>query len=154
VKQRLPQTRFVVVGDGPLRQELESLSTTLGMKGDVVFAGWQENVAAHLAGMDIFCLSSRWEGFGIILLEAMAANVSVVATRVGGVPEIIVDGKGGILVSPGRPEEMAEALCRLLEDAGMRERMGSFNAERVRTVFSVKRMAAEYERIYRKTPRR
>jgi glycosyltransferase involved in cell wall biosynthesis len=154
VKQRFPRARFVVVGDGPLRKELERLSTTLGMEGDVVFAGWQENVAAHLARMDIFCLSSRWEGFGIILLEAMAANVPIVATRVGGVPEIIVEGKGGILVSPGQPAEMADALCRLLADADMRERMGAFNSERVRTVFDVERMTAEYEGIYRKVARR
>jgi glycosyltransferase involved in cell wall biosynthesis len=151
VKERFPRVRFIVVGDGPLRKELETLSITLGIEGDVVFTGWQENVAGYIADMDIFCLTSRWEGFGIILLEAMAMNIPVVATRVGGVPEIVDDGKGGILVSPRKPEEIADGLCLLLSDADMRKRMGAHNTERVKAVFGVREMADKYQMVYRAT---
>lgn len=133
VKEYIPQVSFVIVGDGPLKKELERLSITLGITDNVVFTGWQENVAGYIAGMDIFCLTSRWEGFGIILLEAMSMKMPIVATRVGGVPEIVEEGKGGILVSPGRPEELAKGLCLLLSDATMRKHMGYYNAEKVKT---------------------
>jgi len=149
VKEHIPQVSFIIVGDGPLKKELERLSITLGIEGNVVFTGWQENVAKYIAGMDIFCLTSRWEGFGIILLEAMAMKMPIVATRVGGVPEIVEEGKGGILVPPGKPEELANGLCLLLSDAKMRKQMGYYNAEKVKTVFNVKDMIKKYEEMYK-----
>lgn len=149
VKEYIPQVSFVIVGDGPLKKELERLSITLGITDNVIFTGWQENVAGYIAGMDIFCLTSRWEGFGIILLEAMSMKMPIVATRVGGVPEIVEEGKGGILVSPGRPEELAKGLCLLLSDATMRKHMGYYNAEKVKTVFNVKDMIKKYEEMYK-----
>jgi glycosyltransferase involved in cell wall biosynthesis len=149
VKERFPQVSFMVVGDGPLREELQRLAITLGIEGSVLFAGWQENVAEYLAAMDIFCLPSRWEGFGIILLEAMAMRMPIVATRVGGVPEIVEEGKSGILVSPGNPAELADGLCRLLSDANMRKEIGYYNAKKVKTFFNVKDMINKYEEMYK-----
>lgn len=148
-KEHIPQASFIVVGDGPLKKKLERLSITLGIGNKVVFTGWQENVAKYIAGMDIFCLTSRWEGFGIILLEAMAMQMPIVATRVGGIPEIVEEGKGGILVSPGKPEELASGLCLLLSDAKMRKQMGYYNAEKVKTIFNVKDMIKKYEELYK-----
>ena len=78
-------------------------------------------------------------------------NIPVVATRVGGVPEIVDDGKGGILVSPQKPEEIADGLCLLLSDADMRKRMGAHNTERVKAVFGVREMADKYQMVYRAT---
>lgn len=148
VKEQIQQVRFIIVGDGPLKMDLEKLSISLGIQDDVVFTGWKENVAEYIAGMDIFCLPSLWEGFGIVLLEAMDMDKPIVATRVGGIPEIIMEGKGGILVTPGEPKELANSLCLLLSNTQMQKHMGNYNRERVKTIFYAKDMIKRYEVMY------
>lgn len=148
VKNRHPHIKLLLVGDGPLREDLENLAGTLNMGNDVIFTGWRPDAGDYIACMDIFSLSSLWEGFGIVLLEAMSLAKPIVATKVGGVPEIVMDGKGGILVPPGRPDELAAGILHLLGNPDIRREMGYFNKERVNTVFGLKTMIERYEVMY------
>ena len=114
----LPASSFeaLIVGDGPERPALEAELRRLGIDDRVRLAGEQSDVRALLADADAFVLSSRSEGLPVSILEAMAAELPVVASRVGGVPELVVDGENGFLVPPGDPRELAAALERLVDD--------------------------------------
>lgn len=114
--QHFPRVHYMIAGDGPLRPALERLSRELGIGPSVTFAGYVQNVPELLAGFDVFVLPSVSEGQGITVLEAMAAGCPVVASAVGGLRELVVDGKNGLLVAPGEPAELAEAVKRLLSN--------------------------------------
>ncbi|HVW84184.1 MAG TPA: glycosyltransferase [Bryobacteraceae bacterium] len=116
-------TRLVLVGDGPERSALEELARTLGVAGSVQFAGHQTNVAPYYALADIFALPSHSEGSPNVLLEAMAAGVPVVATAVGGIPELATNNRDAVLVSKGNIAEMSSGLTALLTDEGLRVRL-------------------------------
>jgi glycosyltransferase involved in cell wall biosynthesis len=113
---RCPEARFVLVGDGELRPTLEAQARMLGVADRVVFTGFREDVPALLAGMDIVALPSLNEGMGRVLVMAMALGKPVVATRVGGVPELLQEGAAGTLVPPGDPGALGEAVRELLRD--------------------------------------
>lgn len=115
---------LVLVGSGPLEQGLRSLASRLGVAERVVFAGSRDDVFDLLPGFDVFALSSQFEGLPIALLEAMATGIAPVATRVGGVPEVISDGFDGLLVPPGDPGALAAALTKLLDDDDLRGGIG------------------------------
>ena len=102
-----PAARLLLVGDGPLRAELEGLAGSLGLGGAVLFAGYQSNPERYLAAMDVFVLPSRAEAMPLVIPEAWAAGRPVVASRVGGIPELIADGKTGLLVAPGDVDGLA-----------------------------------------------
>jgi glycosyltransferase involved in cell wall biosynthesis len=138
----------VVVGYGPQEDRLKSLAEELGIEGRVRFAGHQRDVRPWLAALDVFVLSSDWEGMSNALLEAMAARLPVVATATGGTPDVVLDGKTGFLVPPGDPPALARALGRLLTDPGLRERMGQAGRHRVGELFSVDLMVERTESLY------
>ena len=119
-----PELRLVLVGAGPLEGDLRRLARQLGIDERVAMLGSRDDVAELLAGFDAFVLSSRHEGLPIALLEAMAAGVACVATRVGGVPEVITDGVDGLLVEAGDPSALALAVARLLDDEELRVALG------------------------------
>jgi glycosyltransferase involved in cell wall biosynthesis len=119
VVQRLPSARLVLVGDGPLRESLEQSVRDLGLSSRVRFAGPRDDVPSLLAAFDVFCLSSRYEGLSIALLEAMAARVPAVATAVGGIPEVVQANRSGLLVQPGDPHALAAALVAVLTDPAL-----------------------------------
>lgn len=129
----------IIVGadDWGLREGLERLGDSLGLGGRLRFVGFQEKVFPYLDAMDLFVLASVDEGFGIVLLEAMASGKAVVATAVDGPPEIVEDGQTGLLVPPRDPEALAKALVELLKDPQRRASMGRRGRERVETVFSL-----------------
>jgi glycosyltransferase involved in cell wall biosynthesis len=129
----------LIVGadDHGMRAGLQRLGDSLGLDGRLCFAGFQEKVGSYLDAMDVFVLASVDEGFGIVLLEAMACGRPVVATVVDGPPEIVEDGRSGLLVPPGDPEALAKALVELLHDPQRRASMGRRGRERVETVFSL-----------------
>lgn len=131
-KQRNPKIRVWIAGEGPLRAMLEMEQIALGLGDAVRFLGFIEDVSDLLRAADLFCLSSVSEGLGTSILDAMAAGLPVVATRVGGIPEIVADGRTGILVPPRDSGSIAEALVALAGDPARRAAMGAEARERVR----------------------
>lgn len=125
---RYEHLRLVVIGDGPLRRELESTAESLGVSDRVRFTGSRPDVPDLLPGLDAFVLSSRFEGFPIALVEAMATGLACVATTVGGTPELVTDGENGLLVRAGAPALLAQAISKLLEDPELRSSLGDHAA--------------------------
>lgn len=142
------RAQFLLVGDGPLRDEVRALVRALGLEGRVHLPGLQEDVRPYLWAMDLFLSSSEFEGLPVALLEAMAAGVPPVVTRVGGVPEVVEPGRSGLLVEFGDPGALAAEAARLLADEPVRLAMGQAATVRVREAFDVARMAGELERLY------
>jgi sugar transferase (PEP-CTERM/EpsH1 system associated) len=143
-----PQARLAFIGDGPGRADLEGLVRRMGLDQVVRFLGWRTDAASILPSLDAFALCSLSEGISLAVLEAMAAGLPVVATRVGGNPLVIQDGETGWLVPPQAADVTADALLALLRDPAMRCGMGRNGRTRARTHFSVERMARDYERVY------
>jgi glycosyltransferase involved in cell wall biosynthesis len=136
-----------IAGDGPLRTQLEQVARDLS---NVRFLGAQRDVRRVLAAADVFVLPSRYEGNPMALMEAMAARKPVIATAVGGVPEILRQNQNGILVQPEAPGELAEAMIRLASDRGARVRLGESAGEWARCHFTSSNMAAAYMNLYRR----
>jgi glycosyltransferase involved in cell wall biosynthesis len=146
----VPGRRFaaLLVGDGPDRPCVEEEVNRLGVADAVALVGTRDDVPALLAGADVFALSSRSEGAPISILEAMAAGLPVVSSRVGGVPELVVDGETGLLVPPGDPAAMSAALGRLVADADLRRRLGAAGRERAERCFDVRRQRRAHLACY------
>lgn len=142
--------RLVLVGDGPLRPQHEAQARSLALGGRVEFLGerGRAEVARLLHGCSIFVLPSRSEPFGLVVAEALACRKAVVASAVGGIPEIIEDGHTGVLVEPDNPPALARALARMLGDQGLRERVANAGYARVHEYFGSERMGAEYQRLF------
>jgi glycosyltransferase involved in cell wall biosynthesis len=147
--KRVPNMVTLIAGDGPQRRELENLAAELGLADRVRFLGWRTDAVEMLGALDIFCLSSRWEGCPMVLLEAMAMRRPVVATDIGGVREIVVDGETGLLVALNEPDALADGIVRLLEADAERERFGQAGRQRLEEHFSAEGMLAAYRRLYR-----
>lgn len=141
-------TRFVVVGEGPERERLQALSATLGVGDRVLFTGLVADLAGVLGASDVFLSTSDYEGFGIAILEAMAARTAVVATEVGGTADLVISGQTGFLVGRGDLEHLAGSLRLLLDDARMRSQMADAGHARARAEFDVGRMVARYTDLY------
>jgi glycosyltransferase involved in cell wall biosynthesis len=124
VKQDSPNAKFLLVGDGSLRKELERLIDRLNLQKQVVLSGWRRDIPGILSAIDVFVLTSLWEGLPISVLEAMASSRPVLATNTGGIKEVIIEGKTGFLVSPGDMKKMSELLIMLLKDESLRKIIG------------------------------
>ena len=146
-REAVPDLVLAIVGDGPERDPLERAAQALGLGSMVRFLGHRDNARWWLAGADIYVNSSVSEGISLTILEGMAAGLPVVATSVGGTPEV-VDESCGLLVPPRDPGRLAEALVALGGDRGQRVRMGAAARGRVRTSFSLDRMVDTYRRAY------
>jgi glycosyltransferase involved in cell wall biosynthesis len=149
VRATVPRAKLVLVGDGELRGELEHLAEGLGIAADVRFAGWRRDLTSVYSAFDAAALSSRNEGTPVMLLEAMAAALPVVATRVGGVADVVENGTTGLLVQAGNAEALAKALIRVAQDAPLRARLAARACESVRTRFESARLVADIDRVYR-----
>jgi glycosyltransferase involved in cell wall biosynthesis len=150
---QVPDARAVLVGadleqGGAFQASLERDAEQLGVRDRVVFAGRREDASALLGELDVVALPSWTEGLPLVVLEAMARRRPVVATPVGGTPEVVVDGETGLLVPPRDPDALAGALRRLLADAELRQRMGEAGYERVRERFSADAMTRRVLEIY------
>jgi glycosyltransferase involved in cell wall biosynthesis len=148
VTAALPEARLLVVGDGPLRGELQRQTRDLGLAGSVIFAGRREDVPRIMAALDVMTLPSLWEGFGLVLLEAMAVSRPIVASRVSAIPEIVVDGETGLLVPPRDADALAAALIALLRDPQRVVEMGRRGRVRLEQAFTVEQMVAQMEAVY------
>lgn len=148
--QRLhPQSRLVIAGDGPDRAALEARAKALGLEAYVTFAGYRRDARALLPAFDVYANSSIHEGVSLTILEAMAAQLPVVATRVGGTPEVVLDEEVGLLVAPGSPEALAGAFERLLRGPERLAEMGRAARLRVQRHFSMDMMVNRYLDAYR-----
>jgi glycosyltransferase involved in cell wall biosynthesis len=146
--QRVPEAHFLIVGDGPGREELVRLVTELGMTGRVHFTGNRDDVPDMIALMDVLALTSVCEAFPMAILEAMASAKPVVATRVGAIPEAVIDGQNGYLVPPGDVEALADRLAQVLADRALATRLGRQGLALVSKRFSRERMVGGYERLF------
>jgi glycosyltransferase involved in cell wall biosynthesis len=138
-----------MVGDGPDRDDVERRAQELGIVRDSLFLGYQEEVAPFYAAFDALILPSANEGTPVSAIEALAGGRPVVATEVGGVPDVVRDGVDGFLVEPGDVETMADRLARLAADADLRRRMGEAGAASVRERYSVERLLEDMDALYR-----
>jgi glycosyltransferase involved in cell wall biosynthesis len=145
--------RCVVVGDGPGKGELLRHAASLGLESKVSFVGEQHNVPVWLDAMDIFVLPSLLEGSPIAIIEAMARALPIVATRTGGITEMIRDGTDGMLAEPGSWESLAQAMERLIRDAGLRSRLGSAARTRFESGFEIGAAVRATERLYTRLTR-
>ena len=143
-----PTLRLEIAGTGSQREDLEREVGRLGLTGRVRFLGWQRDLGPIFRGWDIFAMPSLEEGFGVAALEAMAEGLPVVATSVGGLPEVVEDGQTGYLVPPSDVATLSERLRLLILDPKRRRAMGAAGRERARNHFSVDRMVAEIAAIY------
>jgi len=136
---------LTVIGEGPSRRALEARTAELGLAGAVSFEGavGQDEIRAHYAAADAFCLPSFAEGVPVVLMEAMAMRLPVVTSRIMGISELVEDGEDGLLVRPGRVDELLAALHRLAVDPGLRERLGRRGREKVIAEFDVRESAEQ-----------
>jgi glycosyltransferase involved in cell wall biosynthesis len=138
-----------MVGDGPHRLQLEQRAHELGLARDTVFLGYQEDVAPFYAAFDALVLPSGNEGTPVTVIEALAAELPVVATRVGGVPDVVRDGEDGFLVEAGATDDLADRLAQLARDPALRARMGKQGRERVLPRYAVDRLVDDVDELYR-----
>lgn len=148
VREQHPDTRLVVLGEGPLRAELGALAAQLGLSDAVSLPGRVGDVSWWYRRASVVVHPSRWEGFGLALLEAMLCERPIVGSDVSSIPEIVVDGETGLLVPPDDPESLAEAASALLDDPARARALGAAGLERARTEFSVARMADRTLAVY------
>jgi len=149
VSADFPTARFVLVGDGPLRPEVEEAIARLGLVEKVILPGLKGDVRGYLDAMDVFLMSSEFEGLPVAMLEAMAMETAIVATSVGGIPEVLVEESGGICVPSGDVRGLADALRLLGRAAPHRQQLGKRGRQRVEEAFSMERMQGRLEAIYR-----
>jgi N-acetyl-alpha-D-glucosaminyl L-malate synthase BshA len=147
--RRRVRARFLLIGDGPVREGVEQQVAEHGLTDDVVFLGEQQDLVPFLSVSDLFLLPSEQESFGLAALEAMACEVPVVASKVGGLPEVIDDGVTGYLCAPDAVDEMAERAIAILCDGKRRQTMGRAAAEVVRTRYCTDLVVPMYEAAYR-----
>jgi glycosyltransferase involved in cell wall biosynthesis len=140
--------RFVVVGDGALRQQMEEHANGLGIADRVIFTGWRRDLPRIYADLDVLVVSSNNEGTPVSAIEAMAAGCPVVATRVGGLPDLIDDGETGYLVRRGDADSLGAAVMGLLRDRETARRIGESARARVAERFTIERLVADTERLY------
>ena len=149
VLRTFPLTKFVFVGDGPARAEWESLAERLGIRDRVVFTGVRNDMPEVYASLTLFVLPSLCEAMPMSVLEAMAAGRPVVATRVGSVTKLVVEGETGLLVEAGDVDGLAAAIVKMLRDPGQAGRMGLNARVRAESHFSARAMAMGYLDLYR-----
>ncbi len=151
VVRKKRRAKLLMIGDGPERPKAEWLAETHGVLGDVLFLGKQNDMAKLLSVADILLLPSELESFGLVALEAMACEVTVVATRVGGLPEVVHHEADGYLCDLGDVQAMANACLNILENPDLRARMGVTAREHARQEFCASKIVLRYEDLYRRT---
>jgi glycosyltransferase involved in cell wall biosynthesis len=149
LRERGVDAFLCMIGDGPERPLLEQRAHELGIMKRTLFLGYQEEVAPFYAALDAMILPSGNEGTPVSAIEALAAGRPVVATRVGGVPDVVREGEDGFLVAPGAVDELAERLALLASDDDLRRRMGEAGRERVLPRYSVERLIDDVDALYR-----
>lgn len=148
VVAQVPEAHVVVVGEGTRRAEAESLAGELGVADHVHFTGWRHDLVDLMRAVDVLALPSRWEAFGIVNLEAMAAAKPVVGFAVEGIPEVVVDGETGLLSPAGAVDDLARDLARVLTDPALAARLGASGRRRFAEHFTPERMVRAHVELY------
>jgi len=150
VRRHVPRSRLLIAGDGPERDRIAERASRPDLIGAVELVGFRSDVRALLAAADVYVNSSISEGVSITILEAMAAGVPIVATAVGGTPEVLADACTGLLVSSRAPDALASAIIGLAQDPALRARLRSAARRRLEQSFTIDRMVDDYARTYRR----
>lgn len=148
VVRELPDVRFLIVGEGELRETLEKQIKSLALDRHVFLTGFRADALSLIKSFDLLAMSSVTEGLGSVVLEAMACRRAVVATRAGGLPEVVDDGQTGLLVPPQDDDALAQAIVSLLRDPSRRRAMGEAGYERVAQEFSIEKMVTDTVAVY------
>jgi len=146
--KKVPEVKFMFVGEGYLRKELEQFADSLGLNKHIIFTGFRTDIPEITSIFDVSVLASYFEGLGRVLLEAMVLGKPVVATRVGGIVDVVDDGRTGILVPPHNDKALAEAMIKLLLDKELREKMGERAKRKVDDRFSSVTMVNKIQQVY------
>jgi glycosyltransferase involved in cell wall biosynthesis len=149
IKREMAHAKLVIVGEGYLYEDLVAMVNRLGLKDSVLFTGFQRDVFEIMAAFDVAVLPSFFEGMGRVLLEAMAMEKPVVASRVGGIPDLVEDGINGFLVNPGKTRELGERLLKVLRDRKLARKMGKQGRKKTTDRFSAEIMVQAIDGIYR-----
>lgn len=150
LKQQSPKIKTIIVGEGPLSMELDRQAKELDVEDIIFFLGFRKDIPKILSSLDLFVLSSHLEGMGSSILDAMASRLPVVATKVGGIPEVVIHGETGLLVPPRNPSALARAILMLYSDKTLASRLGQKGYELVHRKFSAEAMADKVVRLYEK----
>lgn len=142
------KAKLLLVGDGPERSSIYHLVKDLGIEDQVIMLGKQENVQEIFSIADVFMLLSEKESFGLVLLEAMACGVPCIGTEVGGIPEVIINGKNGFTVPIGDTQLTSEKLVKLLSDPALHRRFANYAIQHVRCNFHAEKITSQYEALY------
>lgn len=148
LKEQGLRLTYRFAGEGSERESLQRIAYRLGLRDEVLFLGFVSDIPTFLSSVDIFVLPSLYEGLGIAVLEAMAAGKPVVASRTGGIPELVIDRVTGLLVPPKDPGALARAILHLVSQAGLGRRMGDKGREQVLERFTMEQMAKKNEDYY------
>jgi glycosyltransferase involved in cell wall biosynthesis len=143
-----PNAHLILVGDGVLREQLQEQAKDLGLLGQIHFLGLRSDIPDVLGAMDVFALSSDWEGNPLSVMEAMASGLPILSTAVGGVPDLFASGKQGLIVQPGDVQGFSDAMAWLLRNREARQYLGMAAARRARENFDVSTMVRAYEELY------
>ncbi len=148
INKTMPDVKFILIGDGILRSRIKKLISSLKLERQFIMAGWRKDIPAILRSLDIFVLTSSWEGMPISVLEAMACSRPVIATDTGGIAEVIVEDKTGFLVRAGDMDNMSEKLTNLLKNKDLRARIGHDAKDSLGQDFSLSNMAKLTQNLY------
>jgi glycosyltransferase involved in cell wall biosynthesis len=150
VRRQYQNAKLLIVGKGPDEPMLRNLAVELGVSDNVLFTGYQSETRPYYEVMDVFALASAHEAFGLVLVEAMYADLPIVATRVGGIPMVVKDGETGFLVEPKAPAELADRFMELIKNTALRKSMGLRGHERAVAHFGAERYVREFDELYQR----
>jgi len=148
IMQAIPTARMVMVGRGPLEEMIESEIKMYDWQDSIILTGFEDDIASVMQAIDVLLLPSYWEGFGIVLIEAMAAGKPAISTLTSSMPEIVADGETGFLIEPGDAEELARRAVELLKDGRLRNRFGAAAQQRVKDMFTLDSMISRLENFF------
>ena len=148
ISDALPDARFLIVGDGPLRDDLTNQARTLNLLPSVIFCGIRQDIPAILSALDLLVFSSKWEGLPVALMEGMAAGKPIVSTNVGGISGVVIENETAILVPPNDPVALANACLRILQDRSLAQRFGNAGLARIREKYSLNAMLHNTQNLY------
>ncbi|GHN52214.1 glycosyltransferase [Lactobacillus delbrueckii] len=148
IKEVIPNSFFVMIGDGNLKEEVRDLIKAKGLEESFLITGWVQNPTGYLNCLDVATMLSRWEGFGLALVEYMYGGVPLVSTKVDAIPYVINDGVDGLLVEPNRPDEAARAVMRLYHDSTLATELVKNGRSIARSQYDIKRVVKQTYHLY------